>query len=54
MLHNISSNDDARRYLAQYKRLCSQQGAAVQEAEVLERATQLEQLLGFNTAQTHG
>jgi len=54
MLHHITSNDDARRYLAEYKRLCSQQGAAVQETEVLERATQLEQLLGSNEAQTHG
>jgi hypothetical protein len=50
MLHSIGSSEDARRYLAQYQQLASQ-GAANQDAEVAEKAAQLEQLLQASCAQ---
>jgi hypothetical protein len=50
MLHGIGSSEDARRYLAQYQQFASQ-GAASQDAEVAEKAAQLEQLLQASSQQ---
>lgn len=45
MLHAIGSVEDARRYCGEYQRLAAGQAAA--DAEVAEKAAQLQHLLGL-------